>query len=72
MPFYQIIILMILGCLITYLFVDRICKCIEHKRITKSFDMFMQNTDDESLVTVGDRLNYIESINEIFNKLENK
>ena len=55
MPFYQIIILMILGCLITYLFVDRICKCIEHKRITKSFDMFMQNTDDESLVTVGDR-----------------
>ena len=72
MPFYQIIILMILGCLIAYLFVDRICKCIEHKRITKSFDKFMENTDDEGLVTVGDRLNYIESINEIFNRLENK
>ena len=72
MPFYQIIILMIIGCLIAYLLWDRICKCIEHKRITKSFDMFMQNTDDESLVTIGDRLNYIESINEIFNKLENK
>lgn len=69
MSFFQIAILMFFGCIIAYLFTDRICKCIEHKHISKSFDLFMKeikdNADEDDEVT-------IQLLNKTFDKLDKR
>lgn len=69
MSFFQIIILMFVGCIIAYLFTDRICKCIEHKHTSKSFDLFMKeikdNADEDDEVT-------IQLLNKTFDKLDKR
>ena len=69
MSFFQIIILMFVGCIIAYLFTDRICKCIEHKHTSKSFDLFMKeikdNADEDDEVT-------IQPLNKTFDKLDKR
>lgn len=69
MSFFQIAILMFFGCIIAYLFTDRICKCIEHKHTSKSFDLFMKeikdNADEDDEVT-------IQLLNKTFDKLDKR
>ena len=60
---------MFVGCIIAYLFTDRICKCIEHKHTSKSFDLFMKeikdNADEDDEVT-------IQLLNKTFDKLDKR
>lgn len=69
MSFFQIAILMFFGCVIAYLFTDRICKCIEHKHTSKSFNLFMKeikdNADEDDEVT-------IQLLNKTFDKLDKR
>ena len=69
MSFFQIAILMFFGCIIAYLFTDRICKCIEHKHTSKSFELFMKeikdNADEDDEVT-------IQLLNKTFDKLDKR
>lgn len=69
MSFFQIAILMFFGCIIAYLFTDRICKCIEHKHTSKSFELFMKEIKDNADEDDEEILN---SLTNMFNRIEKK